>query len=190
LGFGGKPDGYLIMGKIVISEFVTLDGVMQDPGGTGELKEGGWAMLVSRGPKGDKFKLDELFSADVMLLGRVTYESFAKARPNMQRDETGYADRMNSLPKYVVSTTLKQPYWNNSYIISENVAEEIGMLKARTGRDILVFGSGILVKTLMEMGLADEYRLLVYPVVLGRGKHLFNDTWDRLNLKLIKSEIF
>jgi dihydrofolate reductase len=178
-----------MMRKIVVSEFVTLDGVMQDPGGTGEFALGGWAFKAERGPEGDRFKFDELFAADALLLGRITYEGFAKAWPAMQRDEVGFTDRMNGIAKYVVSTTLKEARWNNSHIIKENVAEEIIKLKAMNGKDILVFGSSILVQTLIKQDLVDEYKLMVYPIVLGMGKRLFQEAGKSM-LKLESAKPF
>jgi dihydrofolate reductase len=172
-----------MMRKIVVSEFVTLDGVMQDPGGTGEFALGGWAFKAERGPEGDRFKFDELFAADALLLGRITYEGFAKAWPGMQRDEAGFTDRMNAITKYVVSSTLREAKWNNSHIIKGNVAREIQKLKEMDGKDILVAGSGMLVQALIQNDLVDELRLMVYPFVLGTGKRLFQDG-SRLNLKL------
>ena len=175
------------MRKIVVTEFVTLGGVMEDPGGAEKSKHGGWAFQFDRGPEGDKFKFDELFASDALLLGRVTYQGFAAAWPSM-KDEAGFADRMNNLPKYVVSTTLERAEWNNSRLIKRNVVEELSRLKAMQGGDILVAGSGQLVHTLMQHDLVDEYRLMVYPVVLGSGKRLFNNGSDRLSLRLVEAK--
>jgi dihydrofolate reductase len=160
------------MRRIVVTEFMTLDGVMEDPGGAEKFERGGWAFQFERGPEGDKFKMDELFASDAALLGRVTYEGFAAAWPGRTGE---FADKMNGMPKYVVSTTLKRADWNNSIVIKSNVAEEVSKLKALPGRDILVAGSGQLVQTLMQHDLVDEYRLMVFPVVLGKGKRLFKD---------------
>jgi dihydrofolate reductase len=175
------------MGRIVVTEFVTLDGVMEDPGGAEKSKHGGWAFQFNRGPEGDKFKSDELFASDALLLGRVTYQGFAAAWPSV-KDEAGFADRMNNLPKYVVSTTLQKAEWNNSRIIKSNVVEEVSKLKAMPGKDILVAGSGQLVQTLMQHDLVDEYRLMVYPVVLGSGKRLFKDGSGRKALRLVEAK--
>ncbi len=175
------------MGKLVVSEFVTLDGVYQDPGGGDKTPIGGWAFQFNRGPEGDKFKLDELMASDALLLGRVTYEGFAAAWPNI-KDEAGFADRMNGLPKYVVSTTLQNPTWNNTTVIKSNVYEQIRQLKARTAGDILVGGSGRLVQTLMDNDLVDEFRLMVYPVILGSGKRLFPEGTKRTSLRLMESK--
>lgn len=171
------------MRKIVVAEFVTLDGVMQDPGGAGEFARGGW----SRAYWDDDIaaiKSEEMRAADALLLGRVTYEGFAANWPAMP-DAPG-ADFMNGQPKYVVSTTLTNPTWNNSHIIRENVMAEMAALKQQDGRDILVNGSSQLVQTLMLAHLIDEYRLLVYPVVVGAGKRLFNSSADA-KLKLIEA---
>jgi dihydrofolate reductase len=161
------------MRKIVVSEFITLDGVFEDPGGAEGSKEGGWTT-----PYGNdefmKFKHEELFNADMLLLGRVTYEDFAKARPAMKETDS-FGVRMNELPKYVASTTLDKLDWENSQLLHGDAAEEIRKLKAENGKEILVFGSGQLSNTLMQNNLVDEYRLLVYPVVLGEGKRLFKD---------------
>ncbi len=158
------------MGKIVVTEFVSLDGVMEDPGGAEKLDRGGWAFRFERGPDGDRFKLDELMDADAMLLGRRTYEGFAKAWPSMQ-DEAGFADKMNSMPKLVVSSTLQDPTWTNTTVIGiDDVAAQRDHYE-----NILVAGSAQLVQALFERGLVDELRLMVFPVVLGAGKRLFAD---------------
>jgi dihydrofolate reductase len=175
------------MGKLVVSEFVTLDGVMEDPGGAEGFERGGWALQFDRGPEGDKFKLDELMEADALLLGRRTYEGFAEAWPS-RTDEMGFADKMNSMPKYVVSTTLTDPEWQNSTVIGENVAEEIAKLKEQPGGDILVAGSCQLVQTLIEHDLVDEWRLMVFPVVLGAGKRLFKDGAEKTPLRLVEAK--
>jgi dihydrofolate reductase len=160
--------------KIVVSEFVTLDGVMEDPGGAEGFERGGWAFQFDRGPEGDKFKLDEVLAADALLLGRKTYEGFAEAWPS-RTDEVGFADKMNSMPKYVVSTTLDKAGWSNSTVIKGDLAAEVSRLKEQPGGDILVAGSGRLVQALIEQDLVDELRLMVFPVVLGAGKRLFGD---------------
>jgi dihydrofolate reductase len=173
--------------KIVVSEFVTLDGVMEDPGGAEDFDRGGWAFQFDRGPEGDRFKLDELMAAGALLLGRVTYEGFAQAWPS-RTDEVGFADKMNNLPKYVVSTTLEHAEWNNSTVLSGDVAEEVGRLRQQPGRDILVAGSARLVRALTEHGLVDEYRLMVFPIVLGSGKRLFADAAQPLRLRLLETK--
>ncbi|GAC1378200.1 MAG: dihydrofolate reductase family protein [Ktedonobacteraceae bacterium] len=170
------------MRKIVVSEYVTLDGVMEDPGG------GGWSFPFWN-EEAAKYKFDELFASDALLLGRVTYEGFAKAWPAM-KDELGFADRMNSLPKYVVSTTLSEGTWNNTRVIKEYVVEEIAALKQQPGLDILVGGSAELVHTLMRHGLVDEYKLMIHPIVVGKGKRLFKDGIDRRIMKLAETKSF
>jgi dihydrofolate reductase len=172
--------------KLVVTEFVTLDGVMEDPGGAEGFDRGGWAFQFDRGPEGDKFKLDETLGADAMLLGRRTYEGFAAAWPG-RTDEVGFADKMNSMPKYVVSTTLDKAEWNNSTVIKGDIAEEVRRLKEQPGGDILVAGSAQLVQTLIEHDLVDEYRLMVFPVVLGSGKRLFGDTNAATALKVVET---
>jgi dihydrofolate reductase len=174
------------MGKVVVSEFVTLDGVFQDPGGSGEFDRGGWAFQFNRGEVGDRFKLDEVRDAGVLLLGRVTYEGFARAWPSMT-DEVGFADKMNSMPKYVVSTTLEQGEWNNTTVISGSVPDEVRVLKEQVEGDILVAGSGQLVRTLLHHDLVDEYRLMVYPVILGAGKRLFGSDGESARLRLAET---
>jgi dihydrofolate reductase len=142
---------------------------MEDPGGSEKTPNGGWAFRFERGPEGDKFKFDELLDADAQLLGRKTYEGFAAAWPSI-KDEVGFAERMNSMPKYVVSTTLQQADWNNSTILPGNVLDEVTRLKQQPGRDILVAGSAQLVQTMARHQLVDEYRLMVFPVILGVGR--------------------
>ncbi len=175
------------MSKVVVSQFISLDGVVEDPGGSETLDRGGWAFQFDRGPEGDKFKLDEVFASDSLLLGRVTYEGFAAAWPD-RKDEAGFADKFNGMPKYVVSTTLENPSWNNSTVISANVAKEVVKLKEQPGKDILVNGSVTLVTALMENDLVDEYRLMVFPVVLGAGKRLFGDAAAATALKLVETK--
>jgi dihydrofolate reductase len=166
------------MAKIVVAEFLSLDGVMEDPAWTAPY----WGDDIS------DFKLGELFASGAHLLGRVTYEGFAQAWPD-QKDEAGFADRMNGLPKYVVSTTLENPTWQGTTVIKDNVVDEIKRLKSQPGEDILVAGSATLVQTLAQNDLVDEYHLLVYPVVLGTGKRLFQDGTDA-KLKLVESKTF
>jgi dihydrofolate reductase len=161
------------MGELVVTEFVTLDGVMQDPGGSGEYERGGWAFKFDRGPEGDAFKLDELMASDAQLLGRVTYEGFAKAWPKMEG--TGeFGEKFNSMPKYVVSKTLKDPEWNNSHVLDgDDLAADVAGLKQQYEGDILVAGSAQLVQSLLALDLVDELRLMIFPTVLGEGKRLF-----------------
>ena len=173
------------MRRVIVSEFVSLDGVIEDPGGTGESDRGGWSFQYDRGPEGDEFKFDELAAADALLLGRVTYEGFAAAWPQMEEQTGEYGAWMNGYPKHVVSTTLQEPLeWNNSSLIAGDVAEEVGRLKQQPGKDILVFGSGKLARTLMEHDLIDEYRLMVFPVVVGKGKRLFGDVGETRAMRL------
>jgi len=172
------------MGKLVVTEFVSIDGVFEDPGGAEDYEHGGWTFEYDRGDDGNKFKLDELMEAEVQLLGRVTYEGFAEAWPSR---EGPFADKLNQDPKYVVSTTLEDPEWQNTTVIDGDVAVEVSKLKERTDGVILVAGSGTLVRTLLEADLVDELRLMVFPTVLGRGRRLFPDGIDRLKLKLAEA---
>lgn len=183
LTFGGHHHIIDGMKKIIVSEFVTLDGVMEAPGGEKSLGErSGWTFsYVSPGQM--KFKHDELFACESLLLGRKTYDGFAAAWPAMTG--TGdFGERMNSIPKYVVSKTLTSLAWNNSHLINENIFETITKLKQGPGGDILVYGSGQLVSGLTEHGLVDEYRLMIFPVILGIGKHLFEGSAIKKNLAL------
>ncbi len=159
------------MRRIVVTEFLSLDGVMEDPGGSEGTPFGGWTFRFPD-PEGMKYKLDEIYAHDAMLLGRVTYEGFAEVWPG-RTDDMGFADRMNAIPKYVVSTTLEQAAWHNSTVISGNVVEGLVRLKQAPGNDILVVGSRTLVQFLMDADLVDEYRLMVFPIVLGGGARLF-----------------
>jgi dihydrofolate reductase len=163
------------MRKVVASIFVTVDGVMEDPGGAEGFDLGGWSFKYGGRSDDDLQHAGDLLRAsDALLLGRVTYEGFAKAWPGMQGGGW-YADKMNSMPKYVVSSTLDKAEWNNSTIVKSDFAKEVANLKEQPGENILVFGSGRLVNGLLGHGLIDEIRLLVHPVVLGRGKRLFAD---------------
>jgi dihydrofolate reductase len=173
------------MGRIVVTEFVSLDGVVEDPGGAEGFKYGGWSFEIARGDDGDKFKLDEALDADALLLGRVTYDGFAAAWPSRDGD---FADKFNTMPKYVVSSTLEDPEWNNSTVLTGDVAEAVSKLKQEQDGDIVVHGSPQLVQTLLEHDLVDEFRLMVYPVVLGTGKRLFGDTSDKKGLRLADSK--
>ena len=172
------------MRKLVITEFVSIDGVMEDPGGSESTPIAGWAFKFDRGDEGNAFKLDETMQSDALLLGRVTYEGFAEAWPSR---EGPFADKLNTDPKVVVSTTLTDPQWQNTTVVSENVAEEIARLKDDTEGSILVAGSGTLVATLLEADLVDELRLMVFPTILGRGRRLFPDGIDRLKFGLTES---
>ncbi|CAN5867456.1 dihydrofolate reductase family protein [soil metagenome] len=165
------------MKRIILSEYISLDGVIENPA---------WTMPYW-GDDIAKFKFDELFASDALLLGRVTYEGFAKAWPTMQ-DEAGFGDRMNNLPKHVATTTLTKPEWNAQFI-KDNVVETVTKLKQASGQELLIFGSGNFVQTLMKHNLIDEYRLLVYPVVLGNGQRLFTDE-SKATLKLVDTKTF
>jgi dihydrofolate reductase len=174
------------MAKLVVSQFVTVDGVMEDPGGSEQFERGGWAFQFSRGPEGDQFKLDEVMSSDALLLGRTTYEGFAEAWPSREGE---FADKFNGMRKYVVSSTLSDPEWNNSQVIApDDLAAEVARIKDEHDGDILVNGSAQLVQALAEYGLVDEYRLMVFPIVLGKGKKLFGDTAESQPLKLTSSQ--
>jgi dihydrofolate reductase len=168
------------MGRIVVTEFVSLDGVMEDPGGAEDYKHGGWTFEFDRG-EGDEFKLEETRETDALLLGRKTYEGFAAAWPSREGE---FADKFNSMPKYVVSSTLREPGWNNSTVLEGDVAEEAAKLRASTQGNIVVHGSAQLVQALIEHDLVDELRLMVYPIVLGSGKRLFADTSEKKPMRL------
>jgi dihydrofolate reductase len=174
------------MGKLVVTEFITLDGVIEDPGGSENFDRGGWAFKFERGQEGDKFKLDETLEAEAQLLGRVTYEGFAAAWPE-RTDEVGFAERMNTMPKYVVSSTLKDLSWENSTLIDGDVLEEVAKLKEQVAGHILVAGSVTLVRALVEHDLVDELRLMVFPTVLGAGKRMFGDISSAKAFQLVES---
>jgi dihydrofolate reductase len=176
------------MGKLVVTEFISVDGVIEDPGGSEDYEYGGWTFEYDRGEDGDKFKLDELMAADAGLLGRVTYEAFASAWPEREGDEEmgDFADKLNNMPKHVVSTTLKDPEWKNSQVISENVPEEVEKLKGQYDGDIQVAGSATLVQTLIENDLVDQWNLMLFPTILGKGKRLFGEGFERRKLKLVE----
>lgn len=172
------------MGKLVVTEFVSIDGVFQDPGGAEDYEYGGWTFEYDRGSDGDQFKMDELLEAQVQLLGRTTYEAFAKAWPTR---EGAFADKINGGPKYVVSNTLTEPEWQNTTVISGDVVEGVSKLKDETDGVILVAGSGTLVRSLLAADLVDELHLMVFPTILGRGQRLFGDRADRLKLTLAQT---
>jgi dihydrofolate reductase len=177
----------MMVGRIVVTEFVSLDGVMEAPGGGEDFKHAGWTFEIERGDEGDKFKLDETLSSEAQLLGRKTYEGFAAAWPS-RTDEVGFADKFNSMPKYVVSSTLENPEWNNTTVLKGDPVEEVSKLRQRPGGDIVVHGSAQLVQTLLEHDLVDELRLMIFPVVLGTGKRLFGETSDKKRLRLTDSK--
>jgi dihydrofolate reductase len=173
------------MGRIVVTEFISLDGVMEDPGGGEDFKHGGWSFEIARGEDGDRFKLEETMTSEALLLGRRTYEGFAQAWPSRQGE---FADKFNDMPKYVVSKTLSEPSWNNSKVLEGKVEDSVARLRQELGGDIVIHGSAQLVQALMEADLVDELRLMVYPVVLGSGKRLFGETSDKKPLRLVDTK--
>jgi dihydrofolate reductase len=176
------------MGKVVVSEFVSLDGVMQAPGGGEDYEHAGWTFEIPRGDEGDQFKLKETLDAEALLLGRVTYDGFAAAWPAMQ-GMGEFGEKMNGMPKYVISSTLENADWNNSTVLSGDLAEEVAKLKRDVDGTILVAGSAQLVQALLEHDLVDELRLMVFPVVLGSGRRLFGPRSDKQRLRLTDSQI-
>jgi dihydrofolate reductase len=176
------------MGRIVITEFLSLDGVLEDPGGSEDFAHGGWSFKFERGEEGDRFKLDETVDSDALLLGRVTYEGFADAWPEREGD---FADKFNSMPKYVVSSTLADPEWTNSTVIEGggDLAKAVGKVRDAHEGDVVVHGSATLAQALLEEDLVDELRLMVFPVVLGSGKRLFGDSDDLKALTLADSQV-
>ena len=174
------------MGRIVVTEFVSLDGVIEDPGGAEDYRYGGWTFEIDRGDAGNAFKLEETMGTEALLLGRKTYEGFAEAWP--QRDGE-FADKFNTMPKYVVSSTLENPEWTNSTVLDgDDLAGAVATLKARHDGDVVVHGSASLVQALIDQDLVDELRLMVFPVVLGEGKRLFGATSDKKPLRLVSSQ--
>jgi class 3 adenylate cyclase/dihydrofolate reductase len=177
------------MGRLVVTEFMTLDGVMEAPGFE-EHRDGknAWAIQATTEDQ-QRYKVDELFAAGAILLGRVTYQIWAAFWPDAPKDG-GFADRINGLEKYVVSTTLREPTWNNTKVIRSDLAGEVSRLKERTDGDILVFGSAALLDSLLELDLVDELRVMVFPIVLGSGKRLFREERDISYLRLVDSRPF
>ena len=173
------------MARIVVSEFVSLDGVMEDPGGAEDFEYGGWTFEIDRGDEGNKFKLDETLESDALLLGRVTYEGFAEAWPSRTGE---FADKFNSMPKYVVSTTMQEADWSNSTVLGGDVPSAVSRLEEEVEGNVAVHGSGRLVQSLLEHDLIDELRLMVFPVVLGKGKRLFGETSEKKSLRLADSK--
>jgi dihydrofolate reductase len=173
------------MGRIVVTEFISLDGVIEDPGGAEDFKYGGWSFEFDRGEDGNQFKLDETMDSAALLLGRKTYEGFADAWPARAGE---FADKFNEMPKYVVSSTLKDPEWTNTTVLEGDVADSVKKLRDEVDGNIVVHGSAQLVNALIEDGLVDELRLMVFPVVLGSGKRLFGETSDKKALKLTDSK--
>jgi dihydrofolate reductase len=174
------------MGRIIVTEFISLDGVVEDPGGSEDFKHSGWSFEIDRGDEGNKFKLDELMEAEALLLGRVTYEGFAEAWPERD-DPQGFAKKFNSMPKYVVSSTLSDPEWNNSTVLEGDVVESVKKLKDEIDGEIHIHGSIQLAQALLDAGLVDQLNLMVFPVVLGAGKRLWGETEDKVPLKLTES---
>jgi dihydrofolate reductase len=173
------------MGRIVVTEFISLDGVIEDPGGSENFKHGGWSFEFNRGEDGDRFKLDETMDSAALLLGRRTYEGFADAWPSRDGE---FANKFNDMPKYVVSSTLKDPEWTNSTVIDGDLADEVTKLRQEVDGDIVVHGSAQLVQALVDQGLVDELRLMVFPVILGGGKRLFGESEDKKGLRLSDSK--
>jgi dihydrofolate reductase len=173
------------MGRIVVTEFVSVDGVMEDPGGSEDFKHSGWSFEISRGDEGEKFKLEETLGSEALLLGRVTYEGFAEAWPSRDGE---FADKFNGMPKYVVSSTLKDPEWQNTTVIAGDLPEQVAKLRDEVDGEIVVHGSAQLVHALLDNDLVDELRLMVFPVVLGTGKRVFGETSDKKRLRLADSK--
>jgi dihydrofolate reductase len=174
------------MGKIVITEFVSLDGVMEAPGGGEGFKYDGWTFEIDRGDEGNRFKLDETMNSAALLLGRRTYEGFAAAWPEREGE---FADKFNTMPKYVVSSTLKDPEWTNTTVLDGDLAEAVTKLRQDVDGDIVVAGSAQLAQALIDDDLVDELRLMVFPVVLGQGKRLYGATSDKKSMKLVDSKV-
>jgi dihydrofolate reductase len=174
------------MRRVVAAEYVTLDGVMTDPGGVGEIEHGGWSNPYFNDELA-AYQSEQLVASDALLLGRVTFEGFAAAWPSMEETEGEFAVRMNALPKFVASTTLREPLPWKGTPLRGDVAEEVAMLKDQPGGDLLIYGSGKLVNTLHPVGLIDEYRLMVFPVTLGIGQHLFRERSGKRDLTLTRA---
>ena len=172
------------MGKIVVSDNVSLDGVIQDPAGDEGFGRGGWVGLIKDRPELNKLALDEALGTEALLLGRRSYEWFAARWPSRTGE---LADRLNSLPKYVVSSTLEYPHWNNSTVLKGDVVKEVSKLRHKLNGEILVPASFQVVRTLMEHDLVDELRLKIFPVVLGAGERLFGKTSDKKPMRLVGS---
>ncbi len=175
------------MGRIVVTEYISVDGVVEAPSGQEDFERVGWTDGFSRGPEGDQFKVDETMASDAQLLGRVTYEQFAAVWPHVEGE---FADYFNAMPKYVVSSTLTDPEWSNTTVLSGDVVEDVRELKERYERDIVVHGSPQLARTLIEHDLVDALHLLVYPVIVGAGKRLFDGTSETKRLRLAVGRTF
>jgi dihydrofolate reductase len=171
------------MGRIVVSEFVSLDGVMEAPGGDDNFVRGAWTFEFDRGDEGNQFKTEETFGAQALLLGRRTYEGFANAWPGREGE---FADRFNSMPKFVVSSTLKDPEWTNSHVVA---FEDLPRLRDETDGDLIVHGSQSLVAALVAADMVDELRLMIFPVVLGTGRRLFGDADESRRYRLESSAV-
>jgi dihydrofolate reductase len=174
------------MGKIIATEFISLDGVVEAPGGGEDFEYGGWSFEIDRGDEGNKFKLDETMESEALLLGRKTYEAFAAAWPSREGE---FADKFNRMPKYVVSSTIGTPQWSNTTVLRGDLAQEVGRVRERHDGRIVVHGSPTLVQGLLEHDLIDELRLMLYPVVLGKGKRLFGSATKKKRLRLQSSRL-
>ena len=177
------------MGKIVVSEFISMDGVIEAPGGPPGFKHAGWTGGISSGEEGTRFKYAELMESEAQLLGRETYEGFAAAWPDMIEMTGDFGQKMNDMPKYVVSSTLDSAEWKNSTVLRGDPVERVRTLKEQIDGTIIVFGSGRLVHTLIQHDLVDELRLMVHPVVVGSGKRLFREAPDVKRLQLVGAEV-
>src|SRR5919201_3448923 len=175
------------MARIVVTEYISVDGVVEAPSGTEAFERTGWTDDFSRGPEGNQFKFDETMASDALLLGRGTYETFAPVWPRIEGE---FADKFNSMPKYVISSTLEDPEWNNTTVLRGDVVEEVTKLKQQYERDVVVHGSPQLAQSLVEHDLVDALNLLVYPVVVGAGKRLFAETTAKTNLRLVETRTF
>jgi dihydrofolate reductase len=175
-----QPDGVRVkiekedrVARIVVTEYISVDGVVEAPSGKEPFERAGWTDAFSRGPEGEQFKFDETMGSDALLLGRGTYDTFAPVWPHYEGE---FADKFNSMPKYVISSTLENPEWNNTTVLRGDVVDEVTKLKAQYERDIVVHGSPQLTQSLIEHDLVDALHLQVYPVIVGAGKRLFSET--------------
>jgi dihydrofolate reductase len=169
------------MGRIVVTEYISIDGVIEAPGGDEDYEHVNWVFEFERGEEGQKFKDDETLDSEALLLGRITYEGFAPAWPTMEGE---IADKFNAMPKYVISKTLVDPDWNNTTVLHGDVIEEAAALKQRVNGDVVVHGSAQLARALFAAGLVDELRLMVFPLVLGSGKKLFDGNGKKTRMPL------
>jgi dihydrofolate reductase len=175
------------MGRIVITEYISVDGVVEAPSGTEDFERIGWTDGFRRGPEGDRFKVDETMQSAALLLGRVTYDTFAAVWPHVEGE---FADRFNALPKYVVSSTLVEPSWANTIVLRGDPVEEVARLRDAISGDIVVHGSAQLAQLLVEHDLVDQLHLLIYPVIVGAGKRLFGGTSATKRLALAEARTF